>query len=247
MPRKELEALNGPAFNVDPRKPMTWEEFKALPSSSQEYYVTYLVKHYHVGKSDICRMFKIAINTLTLHIKNHPGIQVYNRKGKPSPEDRKLLDKFYKEYGIGDAFSGGMPRGSYGKAAKKKERIAKANAILNEEREKAERQAQITAAEKVSEAFNAAFEEAKKTAPSFEGGDMEVVNIGDTVNIPAPDGFKEYFDSVQNAPSTECNLSSFNIVFNGPVDLQAVMDALSGIVDGVDGRLAIRFDRKENA
>lgn len=201
MTKKELDALNGPAVTVDPRKPMTWDEFKALPSSSQEYYVSYLAKHYHVSGSDLCRMFKIATSTFVRHVKYHPGIKVYKRASKPGPEERKLLDEFYVKYGIADRYCGDKVRGSYTNQSK----------------------ARFEAAQAIEES-------AKERA----------------VSVPAPEGFKEFYDSVQNTSATECHVGSFNITFNGPVDLQAVMDAIRNIVDGVDGRLAIRFDRKEN-
>lgn len=67
LSRKELKAMNGKCETYNLNRPMTWDEFKALPDHIKKMYVKSLREKFDVTNAGIADMFGIQRSTLSHH------------------------------------------------------------------------------------------------------------------------------------------------------------------------------------
>ena len=85
MSKKELRAMNGPVEEFNLNKPMSWEEFKALPDDLKITYIKKLREKFGIPNTAIAEMFGIHSATLCGYLKclglgvgKHAGASVRN-------------------------------------------------------------------------------------------------------------------------------------------------------------------------
>ena len=67
---KELKAMNGECIKyASLKKPMTWEEFKALPNDLKAMYIKSLREKFNVPDAELAKMFDIDKNVVYRHFK----------------------------------------------------------------------------------------------------------------------------------------------------------------------------------
>ena len=94
MTRKQWEERCGDIVTYQIGKPMSWDEFKQLPSGIQKEYIMDLVHKYSVTASDLARMFGITPNTVSKFCgSNDIGIVFIRGKRMPK-EARAEFEKF---------------------------------------------------------------------------------------------------------------------------------------------------------
>lgn len=69
MSKKELRAMNGPVEEFNLNKPMSWEEFKALPDDLKITYIKKLREKFSIPNTAIAEMFGIHSATLCGYLK----------------------------------------------------------------------------------------------------------------------------------------------------------------------------------
>lgn len=69
MSKKELRAMNGPVEEFNLNKPMSWEEFKALPDDLKITYIKKLREKFGIPNTAIAEMFGIHSATLCGYLK----------------------------------------------------------------------------------------------------------------------------------------------------------------------------------
>jgi len=91
--KKELKQLNGPVYQYNPSKPMTYAEFGALPKNCQAEYLQALVDKYGIGPAAICEMFGRSNKTGF-------GSQLFKRLGIKTPKKiaKKATARFLSEF-----------------------------------------------------------------------------------------------------------------------------------------------------
>lgn len=90
---KELRALNGPTYTVNLGKPITWDDFRALPENLQRDYVTNLIDKYDAGPTEIARIFGVNMKTCSSHLRRL-GFK-FAKGHKQSQEKREELRAAY--------------------------------------------------------------------------------------------------------------------------------------------------------
>ena len=64
MSKKELRAMNGPVEEFNLNKPMSWEEFKALPDDLKITYIKKLRERFDVTNIAIAEMLGVSTSTI---------------------------------------------------------------------------------------------------------------------------------------------------------------------------------------
>jgi len=78
----QLRKLNGETKTYDLGKPMTYDEFKAMPADIRQEYIRVLHNRFGVGISTISReLFGLSGTALWLHLKNKTGLKAGFGKG----------------------------------------------------------------------------------------------------------------------------------------------------------------------
>lgn len=99
MTRSEWKRRCGEVISYNLGKPMTWKEFKGLPSDIQKEYVVRLRSKYNASYNDMCSLFGVKHSTLSMYFLNH-NINTelpYGAKmggAASSPETIKLWNAF---------------------------------------------------------------------------------------------------------------------------------------------------------
>lgn len=69
MKKKELRAMNGPVEEFNLNKPMSWEEFKALPDDLKITYIKKLRERFDIPNNAIAEMLGVHAATLCGYLK----------------------------------------------------------------------------------------------------------------------------------------------------------------------------------
>lgn len=101
---RELKERNGAILTYNLTKPMTWREFCMLPKDVQETYIKRLQDEFHVTAVLICKMFGIAVSTLSRHIELNDLDVRFIRGRKQTKEQQEQWENFL--HGIQDEPSG---------------------------------------------------------------------------------------------------------------------------------------------
>lgn len=96
LTKKQKQALNGEVKQMNIRKPMSYKEFKEMPTDLQGEYLTYLKNTFQANMSDIARMMGTTVNTLSayIHYAKNSGIRVEFPKGGKSKLNCEAWQKF---------------------------------------------------------------------------------------------------------------------------------------------------------
>lgn len=70
MTQKEIKAMSGEVKSYRLNKPMTWQEFKAMPNDVQYGYIKLLKSKYSVPNTSIEKMFGLGNGSLASHMKS---------------------------------------------------------------------------------------------------------------------------------------------------------------------------------
>lgn len=90
--RKELEAMNGPTYQVNLNTCMPYEEFKALPDTLKKEYLQHIVDTWHVGANAIAKMWNITCGT------SHPIMKRLGVKTSGQRASKEATEKFFAEF-----------------------------------------------------------------------------------------------------------------------------------------------------
>lgn len=69
MTKKELKSMNGPVEKFNLNKPMSWEEFKALPDDLKITYIKKLRERFNIPNTALAEMFGVHAATLCGYLK----------------------------------------------------------------------------------------------------------------------------------------------------------------------------------
>lgn len=86
MTQKQWEERNGKVVTVNLKSPMSWKEFKSLPTDIQSTYVSYLKEEYGANATKISSMFHITPQTLKRELVAK-GVNVHFHAGKTMSEE----------------------------------------------------------------------------------------------------------------------------------------------------------------
>ena len=79
--------LNGPVRAYNVKTPMSWDEFKSMPTDLQQAHVAFLQDAFGVSGNDIAiRYFGVTGTALRLHAKNH-GLTLITHRGRETCAD----------------------------------------------------------------------------------------------------------------------------------------------------------------
>lgn len=88
----QKKKLSTTLVDVNLKRPMTWDQFKALPTDIKKEYLTFLRDDCHGTLTSITQMFGIARTSYNHHINRHePTLKLlFNFTGRTSKEDRAI-------------------------------------------------------------------------------------------------------------------------------------------------------------
>lgn len=89
----QIKKLSGEVYTLQLNKPMRFEEFKALPVSLQQEYISHLQKTFDVGLTALATMLHVSPAKFKMHCKTY-GIEYETRGGKASEVKRFAWREF---------------------------------------------------------------------------------------------------------------------------------------------------------
>lgn len=102
MTKRQWEERCGDIVTYQLGKPMSWDEFKQMPSNIQKEYLLNLIHKYSTTAADLSRMFGITAPTVTKFCGNREiGIE-FSRGKRMSKDCRAEFEKFLSS---GDGFA----------------------------------------------------------------------------------------------------------------------------------------------
>jgi len=89
----QIKKLSGEVYTLQLNRPMLWQEFKALPVSLQQEYISHLQKTFDVGLTALATMLHVSPGKFKMHCKTY-GIEYETRGGKASEVKRFAWREF---------------------------------------------------------------------------------------------------------------------------------------------------------
>jgi hypothetical protein len=92
LTKKEIKAMSGECIQyASLKKPMSWEEFKALPKDLRKQYLEYIDKEFNMPPyTEVAKMFGVGGNSVSMYATDC-GV----KRGRGCAAKKWLRDKFY--------------------------------------------------------------------------------------------------------------------------------------------------------
>lgn len=95
---KQWKERNGAVMIYNTRKPMTWKEFKKMPTDLQKQYLLWLSFTFRVSRAALADMFECAPKTVDRFLEEHNIDMGFARGRKMTEEQHAAFNRF--RYGI---------------------------------------------------------------------------------------------------------------------------------------------------
>lgn len=95
---KQWKERNGAVMTYNTRRPMTWKEFKKMPTDLQKQYLLWLSFTFRVSRAALADMFECAPKTVDRFLEEHNIDMGFARGRKMTEEQHAAFNRF--RYGI---------------------------------------------------------------------------------------------------------------------------------------------------
>lgn len=98
LKRKDWEKMNGKVQSYDLGKPMTWAEFKKLPTDLASRYMVALRDTFHMPLKEVAKIFGVENHTVYVHTKKNGITPCWQVGGTPKTRNRFYEPDIQEKY-----------------------------------------------------------------------------------------------------------------------------------------------------